>query len=154
MTAIARGADRKEPIAASTDFLPERRVHDVEAAAARFDWTRLANRGTRDRTDSVRRSIEAVTEGLEVSAPGPHLDPPQGRQIINSTPEFRGGARRQPGLCASALTRAGERLHHPSFNIKLGKRSEVRANRQEFKFTRFQMTADIWVMPMLKTEYR
>src|SRR5207247_1647632 len=38
-----------------------------------FDWTRLANRGTRETTGSVRRSIEAVTEGLEGSAPGPHL---------------------------------------------------------------------------------
>ena len=32
-----------------------------------------SNRGTRETTGSVRRSIEAVTEGLEVSAPGPHL---------------------------------------------------------------------------------
>lgn len=64
MAAITRGADRKEAIAASTDFLAKRRVHDVEAAA-RFDWTRLANRGTRETTGSVRRSIEAVTEGLE-----------------------------------------------------------------------------------------
>jgi hypothetical protein len=65
VAAIARGADRKQLIAASTDFLAQRRVHDVEAAA-RFDWTRLANRGTRERTGSVRRSIEAVTEGLEI----------------------------------------------------------------------------------------
>jgi hypothetical protein len=65
MAAITRGADREELITASTDLLAQRRVHDVEAAA-RFDWTRLANRGTRERTGSVRRSIEAVTEGLEI----------------------------------------------------------------------------------------
>ena len=33
------GADREEAIAAPTDFLAKRRVHDV-GAAARFDWTR------------------------------------------------------------------------------------------------------------------
>jgi hypothetical protein len=90
MATIARGADRKQPIAASTDFLAQRRVHDVEAAA-RFDWTWLANRGTRETTGSVRRSIEAVTEGLEISPPGPHLDPPQGRQIISSHPVISRG---------------------------------------------------------------
>jgi hypothetical protein len=74
VAAIARGANREESIAAATAFLTKRRVHDVEAAA-RFDWTRLANRGTRETTGSVRRSIEAVTEGLEMSPPGPHLNP-------------------------------------------------------------------------------
>jgi hypothetical protein len=39
VTAITRWADREEPIAAATDFLAKRRVHDV-GAAARFDWTR------------------------------------------------------------------------------------------------------------------
>ena len=72
VAAITRRADRKEAIAASTDFLAKRRVHDV-GAAARFDWTRRSNRGTRETTGSVRRSIEAVTEGLEGQAPGPHL---------------------------------------------------------------------------------
>ena len=65
VAAITRAADREEAIAASTDFLAKRRVHDV-GAAARFDWTRRSNRGTRETTGSVRRSIEAVTEGLEV----------------------------------------------------------------------------------------
>ena len=72
MAAITRGTDRKEAIASATDSLTERRVHEV-GAAVRFDWTRRLNRGTREKTGSVRRSIEAVTEGLEVSAPGPHL---------------------------------------------------------------------------------
>ena len=39
VAAITRGADREEAVAASTDFLAKRRVHDV-GAAARFDWTR------------------------------------------------------------------------------------------------------------------
>src|SRR5882672_1153515 len=79
LTAITRDADRKEPIAASTDFLTKRRIHDVEATA-RSDWTRRLNRGTRETTGSVRRSIEAVTEGLESQAPGLHLNPPQAGQ--------------------------------------------------------------------------
>jgi len=62
---ITRYADRKEAIAASTDFLAKRCIHSVEAAA-RFDWTRRSKRGTRETTGSVRRSIEAVTEGLEL----------------------------------------------------------------------------------------
>ena len=79
VAAITRGADREESIAAATDFLAKRRIHDVEAAA-RFDWTRRSNRGTRETTGSVRRSIEAVTEGLEGQAPGLHFNPPQARQ--------------------------------------------------------------------------
>src|SRR6266581_2518556 len=75
VAAIARGADREESIAAATAFLAKRRVHEVEAAA-RFDWTRRLNRGTTQTTGSVRRSIEAVTEGLEGQAPGLHLNPP------------------------------------------------------------------------------
>ena len=76
MAAIARGADREEPIAASTDFLAKRRVHGV-GAAARFDWTRRLNRGTRETTGSVRRSIEAVTEGLELDLQAFTSHPPQ-----------------------------------------------------------------------------
>jgi hypothetical protein len=45
MAAIARGTDRKEPIAPATNLLAKRRVHDVEAAA-RFDWTSPLNRVT------------------------------------------------------------------------------------------------------------
>jgi len=72
VTAITRRADREEAVAASADFLAKRRVHNV-GAAARSDWTRRLNRGTTKTTGLVRRSIEAVTEGLEGSAPGPHL---------------------------------------------------------------------------------
>ena len=72
VAAIARRADREEAVAPPTGFLAKRRVHDV-GAASRTDWTRRPNRGTRETTGSVRRSIEAVTEGLEGSAPGPHL---------------------------------------------------------------------------------
>jgi hypothetical protein len=112
MTAIARGADRKEAIAAATDFLAKRRIHDVEAAA-RFDWTRRSNRGTRETTGSVRRSIEAVTEGLEGQAPGLHLNPPQARQptaIPSLTSRGRSAAaayrasvssRRPPNACTA-----------------------------------------------------
>ena len=64
VAAITRRADREEAVAPPAGFLAKRRVHDV-GAAARSDWTRRANRGTRETTGSVRRSIEAVTEGLE-----------------------------------------------------------------------------------------
>jgi hypothetical protein len=109
VAAIARGADRKQLIATSTDFLAKRRVHDVEAAA-RFGWTRLANRGTRETTGSVRRSIEAVTEGLEISPPGPHLDPPHGRQTTSSYPGISRGARRQLHPSIGVIATAAERL--------------------------------------------
>ncbi len=69
---ITRRADREEAVAPPAGLLAKRRVHDV-GAASRTDWTRRPNRGTRETTVSVRRSIEAVTEGLEGSAPGPHL---------------------------------------------------------------------------------
>jgi hypothetical protein len=69
---ITRDTNREEPVAEAAGFLAKGRVHDV-GAAARTDWTRRPNRGTREKTGSVRRSIEAVTEGLEGSAPGPHL---------------------------------------------------------------------------------
>jgi hypothetical protein len=74
MAAIARRTDGEDAIATSTDLLAKRPVHDVEAAA-RIDWTRRKNRGTRKTTGSVRRSIEAVTEGLKLSSSGPHLNP-------------------------------------------------------------------------------
>jgi hypothetical protein len=72
MTPITGGANRKRAVAEPTDLLAKRRVHDI-GAAWRSDWTRGSNRGTRETTGSVRRSIEAVTEGLEGKAPGPHL---------------------------------------------------------------------------------
>jgi hypothetical protein len=113
VTAIARRTDGEDAIEASTDFLAKRPVHDVDAAA-RFDWTRRLNRGTRETTGSVRRSIEAVTEGLEGSAPGPHLDPPQGRQPISSNPVISRGARRQLLHERGVITKAAERLHGSS----------------------------------------
>jgi hypothetical protein len=72
VAAIAGGADRKEAVTAAAELLAKRRLHGVGAAAPP-DWTCPENRGTTEPTGSVRRSIEAVIEGLEVSAPGPHL---------------------------------------------------------------------------------
>jgi hypothetical protein len=69
---ITRRADGEEAVAPPADLLAKRRVHDV-GATARSDWTRRSNRGTRETTGSVRRSIEAVTEGLELRPPGLHL---------------------------------------------------------------------------------
>lgn len=100
VAAIARRTDGEDAIATSTDLLAKRPVHDVDAAA-RFDWTRRVNRGTRETTGSVRRSIEAVTEGLELLPPGSHLDPPQGRQTTSSYPVISRGA--LGGSCFRAL---------------------------------------------------
>jgi hypothetical protein len=72
VAAITGGADREEPVAEPAGALAERGVDHV-GAATRSDWTRRANRGTTDTTGSGCRSTEVVTEGLEVSAPGPHL---------------------------------------------------------------------------------
>lgn len=47
VAAITRGTDREGSITASADFLAKRRIHNV-GAAARFDWTRRSNRGTRE----------------------------------------------------------------------------------------------------------
>src|SRR3972149_134859 len=49
---ITRGADRKEAVAEAADFLTKRGVH-VGGGAARFDWTRWSNRGTKETTGSV-----------------------------------------------------------------------------------------------------
>jgi hypothetical protein len=46
VAAITLGTDRKELIAAATDLLAKRRVHDGDAAA-RFDWTSQSIRDTR-----------------------------------------------------------------------------------------------------------
>ena len=140
LAAITRDADRKETIAASAHFLTKRRIHDVEAAA-RFDWTRRLNRGTRETTGSVRRSIEAVTEGLEGQAPGLHLNPPAS-PIAYSHPLIRGGARRHLLPRVGALTRAAERLHDSSFNIRSRNAQRNELQRRESRFTRFQVSAD------------
>jgi hypothetical protein len=93
--AIAGDADREDAVAEPTGFLAKRRVHDV-GAAARTDWTRRPNRGTRETTDSVRRSIEAVTEGLEVSAPGPHHLIRRSAQRMRPPPGRSSAPRRRP----------------------------------------------------------
>jgi hypothetical protein len=109
---IARHADRKDTIAAATDFLAKRRIHDVEAAA-RFDWTRRSNRGTRETTGSVRRSIEAVTRAWRDKLQAFNLNPPFARQPI-AIPSFEGalGGRCFPSI--GAVSRAAERLHGSS----------------------------------------
>jgi hypothetical protein len=138
VAAIARHADRKDAITTSTDFLTKRRIHDVEAAA-RFDWTRLVNRGTRETTGSVCRSIEAVTEGLEGSAPGPHLDPPQGRQTTSSHPGFRGG---RSAAAAPEHWRDREGRQAPAGLFDGGRSAQSEARRPS-RFTRFQVSADM-----------
>jgi len=115
VAAVTRTADREESIAVATDFLAKRRVHDVEAAA-RFDWTRRSNRGTRETTGSVRRSIEAVTEGLEGQAPGLHLIRHRAVSLQQSS-RFRGGARRLLLPSVGVIATAAERLQGSSLTV-------------------------------------
>jgi hypothetical protein len=124
VAAIARRADGEDAIAPSTDFLAKRPVHDVDAAA-RFDWTRRTNRGTRETTGSVRRSIEAVTEGLEGSAPGPHLDPPQGRQTTSNNPVISRG-RSAAAAPEPRCDRDGRRAPAWLFDDRQSEESEIR----------------------------
>jgi hypothetical protein len=112
VAAITRGTDREEAIAAATDLLAERRIHDVEAAT-RFDWTRRSNRGTRETTGSVRRSIEAVIEGLEGQAPGLHLNPPQACQPT-AIQYFEGALGGSCFPSVGVITTAAERLQGSS----------------------------------------
>jgi hypothetical protein len=105
---IARRADREEAVAPPTRSLAEGRVHDV-GAGARFDWTPGANRGTRDPTGSVRRSIEAVIEGQEI-----HLRALTSiRHRLTAYPSLlarRRGAQRRPRPTITAVFTAAERL--------------------------------------------
>jgi hypothetical protein len=140
VAAITRAADRKQPIAASTDLLAKRRVHDV-GAAARFDWTRRSNRGTRTTTGSVRRSIEAVTEGLKLPSSGLHLNPPHVRQPTVIQP-FRGGARRQLLPSIGVVATAAERLQGPPMTDERERDSDEVWARRRSRYKRFQVSAD------------
>jgi hypothetical protein len=90
VTAITRGANREQAATEPAAFLAKRRVHDVGADGL-SNWTRTSNRGTRDTTDSVRRSIEAVTEGLEVLRSRPSPRPPSTQRTRR--PEHRSNRR-------------------------------------------------------------
>jgi hypothetical protein len=110
LAAIAGAAEGERAVAAATGSLAKRSVHGV-GAAARSDWTRRSNRGTTEKTGSVRRSIEAVIEGLEGSAPGPHLNPrpPISVAAIRSIGRGRSAASDTRPLDAHAT--AAKRLH-------------------------------------------
>jgi hypothetical protein len=74
MAAITSGTNGKQPVTEPAGLLAKGYVH--VGAAADSDWTRGRNRDTTSSDPSpVRRSIEAVTEGLEgqISRPSPRL---------------------------------------------------------------------------------
>jgi hypothetical protein len=73
MAAITSGTNGKQPVTEPAGLLAKGYVH--VGAAAHSDWTRGRNRDTTSCAVSVRRSIEAVTEGLEgqISRPSPRL---------------------------------------------------------------------------------
>jgi hypothetical protein len=155
VTPITRRADREQAVAAPADFLAKRRVHDV-GAASRSDWTRRSNRGTRETTGSVRRSIEAVTEGLEVSAPGPHLVR-RSAQLTRLAGDR--SIRRGCGRCRSygRTERAHSSLENPQQDAGFPQASTATFSfqpeeqepktrtptpRRPSRFTRFQVSAD------------
>jgi len=91
-------------------------------------------------TDSVRRSIEAVTEGLELAPPGLHLIPPHARQP-STIPMFRRGAQRRPRPSPVPLSRP------PSACTILRSTPNQETLNAAFprpwsRFTRFQVSAD------------
>jgi serine/threonine protein kinase len=150
--AITRRADRKQPVAAPADFLAKRRVHDV-GAAARFDWTRRSNRGTRATTDSVavgasrwsprvwRHQLQALpsfaARTQRTRRPPEHSNP-GGRWTLTRLWTHR--SRPQP-----LGNLAGEReiptsVYSPSSLLCFKTRS--RPNRDWSRFTRFQTTVD------------
>ena len=82
----------------------------------RFDWTRRSNRGTSGTTGSVRRSIEAVTEGLKLPPSGLHLPPParQPTAIQSFGGALGGSARRAFERVATAAERLYNFLPTPA----------------------------------------
>ena len=94
VAAITRRADREEAIAAPTDFLAKRRVHDV-GAAARSDWTRRV-KPWHNRDDrlgpSEHRGGHRGPGGFS-SRPSPQSA--AARQPTSNPADFEGGARRQ-----------------------------------------------------------
>jgi hypothetical protein len=139
MTAIARSTDREDTIAAAADFLAKRPVHNI-GAAVRFDWTRRSNRGTRETTGSVRRSIEAVTEGLELELQA-FTSPPQPVSLQQS--QISRGA--LGGSCSHStgvITTAAERLHGSS-TIADSETLCAEPRRRESRITRFQVSANM-----------
>jgi hypothetical protein len=68
--------------------------------------------------DQIRRILpippKKADTRLEISPPGPHLDPPQGCQTTSTHPGFRGGARRQLLPRIGVIATAAERLHGSS----------------------------------------
>jgi hypothetical protein len=117
MAAIARRADGEEAIAASTDFLAKRRVHDVEAAA-RFDWTSPINRGTTadDRLGSSKHRGGHRGPGASISRPfTSHRRTAVSLQHHSSDFEGALGGSCYPSI--GALTTAAERLQGSSLNV-------------------------------------
>jgi hypothetical protein len=75
-------------------------------------------------TGSVRRSIEAVTEGLELLSPGLHLYPAASPSAYSKSRDFEGGARRQLLTDTGAVPTAAERLHGSSMTAEIRRGSD------------------------------
>jgi hypothetical protein len=124
MASIAGRTNGERAIAETTDLLSERCVHDV-GAAARFDWTRRANRGTRETTGSVavgasRRSPRAWSFYLQA-----FTSTRRTRRQPTAIPSLREGARRQLLSSIGVIATAAERLHGSSMTADF-KRDSVR----------------------------
>ena len=95
-------------------------------------------------TGSVRRSIEAVIEGLEGSAPGPHLE----SSLLDSVAAAIHGVGGAPGgLCspgAGVIATAAERLQGSSTidTHRSRTRDAWRSSRRSSRFTHFYVRAD------------
>ena len=110
VAAITRDADRKEAIAAATDFLAKRRVHDV-GAAARFDWTRRPGPTLSD--PQLTKPLFGLLHPVHVSRPTDKQQP--GEDLLDERADLR---KRQPWSLARAHRRSrlekrvGDRADH------------------------------------------
>ncbi len=130
LAAIARGADRQRAATAPTGLESQRGVHVVGTTA--LDWTAFRNRGTNETTGSVCRSIETVTEGLEGSAPGPHLH--------SSPPDSLLQADRPPSAGRSAAGCGPHRRRHDRRRTPVSPSTTAEQHRSEDSIPRFRPT--------------
>jgi hypothetical protein len=146
VAAITRRADREGAIAASTDSLAKRRIHDVEAAA-RFDWTRRSNRGT-NRDDWLGPSKHrGGHEGLEGQAPGLHFDPLSADSLLQST-IARGALGGGCEPSRRVITTAAKRLPGSSMTPERGRRQTADAVDERPDFRGFRRALTIMRKPL------
>lgn len=154
MAPITRCADREEAVAAPTDFLAKRPVHDVGAAPS-SDWTRQSQRGTGETTGSVAVGASRRSRGPGgfSSRPSPH-SPHCAAYATAARPFTPGGlwnaaAARDAQNASTAAwkphrTRFPTSVHSPfSFSFRRTRRTQTRIGTSTLvQIDAFQVSAD------------